>query len=78
MNIHQVLAVANPNDFTGFEHTRIVDLLTVLAFISIAMWAVVCLSLLIRQGAILVIRLVKYSRTHHISALKYIGKNNGS
>lgn len=78
MNVHVILAATGPYEYTGYEHTRIVDLLTVLAFISIAMWAIVCLSIVIRQGAILVIRLLRFKRTHRLPVLKYLGRNNGS
>lgn len=78
MSIHAMSALVSANEFTGFEHTRIVDLLTVLAYISVGMWVIVCLSIIVRQGAILIIRILRYSRTHHISTIKYFGKSNGS
>lgn len=78
MNLQTMSALVGANEFTGFEHTRIIDLLTVLAYISIGMWVIVCLSVVVRQGAILIIRILRYSRTHHISTIKYFGKSNGS
>jgi hypothetical protein len=78
MSIVTLLALASPNQFTGFEHTRIIDLLTVLAFISIAMWAIVCVSIVIRQCAMVVMRLLRYGRTHQLSAVKFLGRRHGS
>lgn len=78
MSITTWFALASPYQFTGFEHTRIVDLLTVLAFISIAMWAIVCVSIFIRQSVIIIMRLVRYSRTRQLSIVKFIGRRHGS
>jgi hypothetical protein len=50
---------ANFSQYTGIEHTRISELLVVLAGISIVMWAAVCLSIVARIGAKL---LMKYSQ----------------
>jgi hypothetical protein len=78
MSIVTLLALASPNQFTGFEHTRIIDLLTVLAFISIAMWAIVCISIVIRQSVIAIMRLSRYGRKHQLANFKVIGKRHGS
>jgi len=78
MNGSLLSALTGANEFTGFEHTRIIELLTVLAYVSIVMWAVVFLSIIVRQGAILVMRILRFSRTHHLPTIKYFGKSNGS
>lgn len=78
MNVSQLSALMGANEFTGFEHTRIIELLTVLAYVSIVMWAVVFLSIIVRQGAILVMRILRFSRTHHLPTVKHFGKSNGS
>jgi hypothetical protein len=78
MNVSLLSALMGANEFTGFEHARIIDLLTVLAYVSIVMWAIVFLSIIVRQGAILIIRILRFSRTHHLPTIKYFGKSNGS
>jgi hypothetical protein len=40
------------HQFTGFEHTRIIDLLTLLAIISVVMWLIVMLLIVVRHIAI--------------------------
>ena len=45
------------NQFTGFEHTRIVAMLTILALISLVVWAIIALSIVACQVTLLVIRL---------------------
>lgn len=44
------------NRFTGFEHTRVVAMLTMLAIISVFVWASIGLSIIIRQVAVASIR----------------------
>ncbi|HEX7483647.1 MAG TPA: hypothetical protein VF281_00690 [Candidatus Saccharimonadales bacterium] len=46
-------ALTNPNVFTGFEQTRVIDLITVLAFASLVIWAMILLSMTIRRIAIM-------------------------
>lgn len=45
------------NQFTGFEHTRIIVMLTVLALISLIVWTIIGLSIIACHIALLVIRL---------------------
>ncbi|GEM_PF-1987515 len=45
------------NQFTGFEHARIVAMLTILALISLVVWTIIGLSIITCQVALLVIRL---------------------
>lgn len=56
MNILFLSSLAYPSQFTGIEHTRIIDLLSALALISIAMWTIVSLSIAVRFGVLFVIR----------------------
>lgn len=56
MNTLLLSSLADPSRFTGLEHTRIIDLLSTLALVSIAMWIVVSLSIVIRLGALLTIK----------------------
>jgi O-antigen/teichoic acid export membrane protein len=78
MDIELLSAIATINEYTGFERTRVIGLLTVLAFISVAMWAVVVVSIVIRQCAVVVIRLIRYSRKRHYSLLKYPRSDHGA
>jgi isoprenylcysteine carboxyl methyltransferase (ICMT) family protein YpbQ len=78
MKTELLLAVVAASEYTGFEHTRIIGLLTVLAFISVAVWVIVGLSFIIRQCAVLTIRLVRYSRKRHFSLLKHPRRNHGA
>lgn len=54
---------SNFDQFTGFEHTRIVTMLTVLALISLIVWIIIGLSIIIRHIALLIIRLSR-GRNH--------------
>jgi hypothetical protein len=78
MNVSLLSALMGANEFTGLERARIIDLLTVLAYISIVMWGIVLLSIIVRQSAIWLIRILRFSRTHHLPTIKYFGKSNGS
>ncbi len=78
MAIITLLALASPSQFTGFEHTRVIDLLTVLAIISVIMWITVCVSIIVRQSVVLLSQLLRYSRTHQLAFLKFIGRHHGS
>lgn len=52
--------VADVNYFTGFEATRIHDLLLALSLLSLFIWGVVAISFLVRLGAkIIILRSVK-------------------
>lgn len=78
MNTAILSAITAANEFTGFEHTRIIGLLTVLAFISIVMWGAVLASMIIRQITLLIMRLFRYGRSHYVSIVKNnIGGNHG-
>ncbi len=78
MYIRELFAVANPYEFTGFEHSRIVGLLTVLTFVSVAMWILVGVALIVRKCAILIIGLVGFVRSHPLPTVKKVNRNNGS
>ena len=58
------LFVENQHQFTGFEHTRIIDLLTLLALISIVMWIIVMLLIAVRHIAILWFRRMQHTQPH--------------
>lgn len=45
------------NQFTGLEHTQIVAMLTILALISLIVWAIIALSIIACQVTLLIIRL---------------------
>lgn len=45
------------DQFTGFEHTRVVTMLTVLALISLIVWTIIGVSIVICHIALLIIRL---------------------
>jgi hypothetical protein len=78
MNTVILSAISMANEFTGFEHTRIAGLLTVLAFISIGMWGAVVISMIIRQAALLIMRLLRYGKSYYVSIVKNIGGNHGA
>lgn len=48
------------NQFTGFEHTRFIALLTVMSLVSITIWITVGAAILISQISILYIRFLRY------------------
>lgn len=77
MDIELLSAIATINEYTGFQRSRVIGLLTVLAFISVVMWAVVVASMIIRQCAVLIIRLARYGRKRHFSLLKYPRGHHG-
>ena len=49
----KVFALANPSQFTGFEQTRVMDLITVLAFASLVIWLIILISILVRHFVIM-------------------------
>jgi len=49
MNQVVLAALADPGQYTGQNHTRIVELLAILAILSIVIWTFVLLSLIVRQ-----------------------------
>lgn len=51
MTIFLLATTVDMNYFTGFESTRIQDLLFVLSLLSLSVWALVLISLLVRMGA---------------------------
>jgi hypothetical protein len=53
---------SNFDQFTGFEHTRIVAMLTVLALISLIVWVIIAVSIIVCHITLLIIRL---SRDHN-------------
>lgn len=77
MDIELLSAIASISEYTGFERTRVVGMLTVLAFISVVTWAIVLVSIVIRQCAVMVIKLVRYGRKRHYSLLKHPRGNHG-
>ena len=56
------------NQFTGFEHTRIIAMLTVLALISLVVWTIIGLSIITCQVALLVIRFSHTNKKEGIHA----------
>lgn len=58
------------NQFTGFEHTRIVAMLTILALISLVVWAIIALSIIACQVTLVIIRL---SNAHNSATSKKEG-----
>lgn len=54
---------ANFNQYTGLEHTRVSDMLFILAIISVVMWVAVCVSMVARVSAKLLLK-VKNKRTN--------------
>ena len=77
MEIELLSSIAAINEYTGFERTRVIGLLTVLAFMSVVVWAIVAASIIIRQCAVWIIRFTRYIRKKHLSLLKYPRSNHG-
>jgi hypothetical protein len=48
-----VFALVDPSHFTGFEQTRVMDLITVLAFASVVIWLIILLGMVVRHLVIL-------------------------
>jgi hypothetical protein len=48
-----VFALVDPSHFTGFEQTRVMDLITVLAFASVVIWLIIVLGMIVRHLVIL-------------------------
>ena len=48
-----VFALVNPSQFTGFEQTRVMDLITVLASASVVIWLIILLGVVVRHLVIL-------------------------
>jgi hypothetical protein len=63
------------NQLTGYEHTRTVVLLTLLAVISIIMWIIVSLSLILRFGVVLI---MKYLHRKHLRKQVYVSTSQMS
>lgn len=78
MSMIEVFALANPNQFTGYEQTRIMDLITVLAFASLILWAVVLAGMVARRLVIIVMAIVAKRRHHQQLVRRKVGMNNGS
>lgn len=62
------------NQFTGFEHVRIVTLLTVLGLLSAAIWIVIVLSMVVRHLTTFFIR--SSMRDNHTDTAKIVGKKS--
>ena len=43
--------ISNGNGFTGYDHTRLLNLLAFLAALSIVVWGMVIVSIMLRFGA---------------------------
>lgn len=56
MAIGVLLATVNPTQFTGYQHTQIISLLTVLSLVSVVVWALVLLSIMMRFVATILVR----------------------
>lgn len=61
-----VFALADPSQFTGFEHTRVMDLITVLAFASLVIWFIILLSMVVRHLFILSTTIGTKRRQHKL------------
>ena len=73
-------ALAESSQFTGYRHSQIVNMLSVLALLSIVMWIFVCLSIIVRHGAIILFRLYRLFRLRRkffSPQDNQIGKHNG-
>jgi hypothetical protein len=46
-------ALVDPSHFTGFEQTRVMDLITVLAFASVVIWLIILVGMVVRHLVIL-------------------------
>ncbi len=77
MKTVDLIGIASSNQFTGFESTRITDLLTVLAFVSIIIWTVVLVSIIVRQVAVIFMRLTRYIHKREMSILHLNGRRHG-
>ena len=53
--------IAGFNPLTGFEHSRLMTLLSILTVISLIVWVAAGVAIVIRQIALLMIRLLRYS-----------------
>lgn len=62
MTIELLASTADVNYFTGFESVRIQNLLLFLSILSLAVWALVITSMLIRYGAKIFITHRSHSR----------------
>ncbi len=62
------------NQFTGFEHVRVTTLLTILGLVSIAVWAVIALSIVVRHLATFVLQ--AFTHRHRLQTTKNIGKSH--
>lgn len=74
MNITFLSNLASPSQFTGLEHARVIDLLSTLAIISIAVWIIVSLSIAIRFGVLIVIRRLSKRATRNIQTGGHDGR----
>jgi hypothetical protein len=61
-----VFGLADPSRFTGFEQTRVMDLITVLAFASLVIWLIILLGMVIRHLFILGTSINTKRRQHKI------------
>ena len=73
-----IVALASPSQYTGFEQTRIMDLITVLAFASLIIWAIILLVMMIRHLVIIALAIISRYRRHQRVARRKMRLSNGS
>jgi len=78
MHIVTTFALVDPSQFTGFEQTRAMDLITVLAFASLAIWLTILLSIVVRRLVIIYMAIIAKYRMHQKNVRRKIGMTNGS
>lgn len=78
MYIVTMFALVDPSQFTGFEQTRAMDLITVLAFASVAIWLIILLSIVVRRIVIIYMAIVAKYRIHQKTVRRKAGMTNGS
>ena len=71
-----VFGLADPSQFTGFEQTRVMDLITVLAFASLVIWLIILLGIVVRHFFILSTTINTKRRQHKI-AKRRLGAGHG-
>ena len=78
MHVITIVALASPSRFTGYEQTRVMDLITVLAFASLIIWAIILVVMVIRQLVIIAMAIVAKRRIHQQTAQHKLRLSNGS
>ena len=78
MTVITELALASPSVFTGFEQTRVIDLITVLAFASLVIWGIILLSIMIRHAAIIGATMTLRHRMRRQTNRRHAGTGDGA